>query len=96
MVKDKLIIDGCTFTVALENNVAEVNALLNVSATCERKDENLKTLVFLGSHSPFSNLHPCQFTVDNVTYNSVEQFIQSSKAMFFDNDVLNSKIMKGD
>ena len=50
-------------------------------------------MIFLGPHSPFSNMFSATFTVDNVEYGSTEQFIQASKAALFDDDVTHSRIM---
>ena len=86
--RDKLVIDGHTFTT---NNIEDVNRVLDVKSTCERSDEN--KILFLGSHSPYSNLHPVNFQVNNVQYNCSEQFIQSEKAKLFDDDVAQSRIM---
>ena len=93
LVKDKLIIDGQTFTVAPENNVNNANALLDVTSTCQRSDSSNQVMIFFGSHSPFSNLHPCTFRIDNITYNSVEQYLQSQKAAAFDDDCIQMQIM---
>ena len=73
MSKDKLIINGKTFSSAPVCNISEANNLLNVKYTCERTDQS-KTL-FFGSHSPFSNLFLSEFTIDNVKYNCVEQYL---------------------
>ena len=42
--------------------------------------------------SPFSNLYAAKFSVDNITYNCVEQLIQCDKARLFDDDVAVFKI----
>ena len=93
MTRDRLIIDGHTYTVAPVNNVNEVNALLDLPSTCQRFDDKLGTLLFLGSHSPYSNLYSCHFVIDNINYNSIEQYLQSEKAKLFDDDQSCSKIM---
>ena len=91
--KDKLVIDGKFFTASGPNcNLHEVNAFLDTSATCQKSDEN--TVLFLGSLSPLSSMYSTQFTMDNVTYNSTEQFIQSQKAALFDDDLSHAMIMK--
>ena len=94
LVKDRLTIDGRTYTVAPVNNVYDVNAIIDLPATCQRFDDQTGTLLFFGSHSPYSNLYPCSFVLDNVKYNSVEQYLQSEKAKLFDDDVVAAKIMK--
>ena len=90
MSKDKLIINGKVYSAAPRNNLGEVSALLNIQSTCQRSNES--TTIFLGSHSPFSNLYGCNFYVENIQYNSVEQYIQSQKASLFDDDTTHSRI----
>ena len=86
--KGKLNIDGAFFTCDTIENIPEavVKELKN-----EKKDET--NLVFFGPQSEFSNMHPIQFSVDNVTYYSSEQYIQSKKANLFNDDATEQKIM---
>ena len=63
LVKDRLVIDGKTYTVAPENNLAELNQILDVTTTCQKTDTNIGVTVYLGSHSPFSNLYQCNLTI---------------------------------
>ena len=51
-------------------------------------------LLFLGSHSIFSNLYPCKFQIDNICYNSVEQYLQCQKAATFDDNLSQTRIMR--
>jgi ribA/ribD-fused uncharacterized protein len=44
---------------------------------------SLLVVGFQGKRDPFSNLYLCEFEVDGVKYNSVEQYFQSSKALMF-------------
>ena len=90
--KDRLIIDGHTFTAGPNNNVSEANKFVNVVSTCERSNDS--TIVFLGSLSPFSNLYKTKFTIDNVSYNSAEQYIQSEKASVFGDYATQARIMQ--
>ena len=92
MSKDKLIINGKTISAGPISNVMDVNALFDVPSTCQRTDET--TIAFLGSHSVFSNLHDCNFVVNNTKYCSSEQLIQSEKAALFNDDIIQAKIMK--
>ena len=87
--KDKLFIDGTAYTAT---NITEANKVIDVPGTCQRSD-NDKTL-FFGIHSVFSNLHPAQFRVENISYNCVEQMIQGQKAAYFNDDVTHAKIMR--
>ena len=92
LTKDKLVIDGKSFMVSgPDANLQEANDLLDISASCERRNED--TILFLGSHSVLSNLHYSPLCLDNTRYNSVEQYYQSEKAMLFDDDRTHSKIM---
>ena len=74
------------------SNINEINKVLNVTSTCQRSDDNV--MLFLGTHSPLSNLLSADLSIDNVKYNSSEQYIQSQKAMLFDDDVTHARIMK--
>ena len=92
LAKDKLVINGHTFTAAPISNIHEINTFLDIASTCERMDQN--KILFLGSHSPFSNLHHSPFRVNNTMYNCAEQYIQSGKAALFNDDVAHAKIMQ--
>ena len=73
------------------NDISEVNNLLDIKKTCERSDQ--EKLIFLGSLSPFSNLHPATFRINNTEFSSSEQYIQSEKAKLFNDDIAHSRIM---
>ena len=92
LTRDKLVIDGKTFTVAPIANLTEVGNLVNVPGSCQCSDD--EKIIFLRCHSVFSNLYPSQFSIDNVTYNCVEQRIQSAKAALFNDDQLHHHIMR--
>ena len=89
--KDKLIVNGKTYT-SQSADVSEFNKLLDLSATCQQKNE--LCIIFQGSHSVFSNLHRAPFKMDNITYNSNEQYIQAGKASLFNDDRSHSRIMR--
>ena len=90
LVRDKLVIDGKIYSAAPVNNISEVSSALDLPATCQRS--NSDTILFLGSHFPFSNLYGCTFSVNNIKYNSVEQYIQSQKASLFEDDAAQARI----
>ena len=90
--KDKLIIAGRTYSVAPTNNLDELGGVLNVANICQHSND--ETIIFLGSHSPFSNLYHSSLVIDNETYNSVEQHVQSAKAGLFNDDITQAKIKK--
>lgn len=92
MVRDKLIIDGKSFSVAPINNLHELLKEILPSETCERRD--LNTIVFLGPHSVFSNFHQANFKDGGVKYNCAEQMIQAEKAALFNDRSSLEKIMK--
>ena len=92
LTRDKLYIDGKPYEVAPTPNYLEVNKLIDIPGTCQKADA--EKIIFLGCHSVFSNLHYSPFTIDNVSYNCVEQRIQSAKAELFDDDVSHAKIMR--
>ena len=74
LTKDKLVINGVVYQVTDLNKLPiEVRSKLE----CEKQDE--EKLVYFGPQSPFSNMHLCNFSVDNVPYNSVEQFFSKSE-----------------
>ena len=72
--KDRLIIDGHIFTT---DDIQDANMLQYLPSTCQRSDDD--KAVFLGLHSVFSNMFPCEYTIENTKYNSAEQFIQSER-----------------
>ena len=86
------MIDGRTISVAPVNNLSDPNGIIDVKATCERTDT--EKVLFLDSHSPFSNLHLTQFNIEGTTYNCCEQFIQGEKARIFNDDISHAKIMR--
>ena len=91
LTKDKLIIDGQTFTVAPVTNLLDAAKLVDLQGSYQHANE--EKIVFLGCHSVFSNLYRASFTLDNVVYNCVEQRIQSLKAGLFNDDQLQAKIL---
>ena len=91
---DKLVIDSQVFTVAPINNLNKLPAELNPRKVAERENES--TLAFFTQSSPFSNFHKAPFTTDGVKYSCCEQYIQSQKALIFDDENTLGKIMKCD
>src|SRR5947209_19865319 len=43
---------------------------------------------------PFSQWHPCQFTIDGKVYNCAEQYMMEQKALLFDDRETAAKIMR--
>ena len=91
MTKDKLIVNGKTYSAGPVSNIHELSETLCLSDSCQQS--NVEKTVFQGIHSVFSNLHPCSFRLNNITYNSVEQYFQSEKAKYFNDDRTQAKVM---
>ena len=54
---------------------------------------NSTTIAFQSKWSELSNLYPCKFNLEGVTYNSVEQYFQAQKAQFMSDDTAQKLIM---
>lgn len=74
---DRLIISGKTYTV---DNIEELPQELKPENICIEKEDNYS--FFFGKECPLSNFYPSVFVVDNIEYNSGEQFLQKTKASF--------------
>ena len=94
LTKDELIINKKVITAGPNSNLSDVANIIDPSSICQRTDGDNKTLLFLGSLSPFSNLYQSKFCINNVKYSRVEQYLQSEKAALFDDDATHYKIMK--
>lgn len=46
----------------------------------QANDNQEKFTFFWGKTSPFSQMHPAEFTIDDVTYNCAEQYMMYHKA----------------
>ena len=66
-------------------NVHTLPAKLGPSEVTSVSDEH--SLGFFGELNPFSNFHPCSFSLDGVDFHSSEQFIQVKKAEFFRDEI---------
>ena len=54
---------------------------------------NDRSLGFFGGLNPFSNFHPCQFSLEGIDFHSTEQYIQIKKAEFFKDEVAKERII---
>ena len=54
---------------------------------------NDNSVAFFGELNPFSNFHPCQFSLEGLDFHSTEQYIQMKKAEFFRDDVAKERIL---
>ena len=91
LVADKLIILGQTFTVAPIRNLDKLPSDLDPIKTAQKEDEN--SLAFFTRASPFSNFHDAPFQLKGKMYQCVEQYIQSQKALLFNDEVAYNRIM---
>ena len=85
---DRLILKGKPFTVF---NLNQLPDELNVFKVTTKEDQS--TLVYFGELNPLSNFYPASFSLDNVNYISSEQYIQASKAKYFEDHDCYNKIL---
>ena len=88
LVEDTLIIQGIRYNVNMLHLLPAELSGFNASSR-----SSLNTLGFFGELNPLSNFHPCQFSVEDTEYHSLEQFIQCEKAKFFGDRNMSSKIL---
>ena len=62
--------------------------------SAQKMDEQY--LAFHGEWSPFSNFHHSPFNIEGQSYHSAEQWIQSRKALLFDDSYTANLILKAD
>ena len=74
-----LVIQGKKFTC---DNIHQLPEKLS-GFNCTSKS-NEDRICYFGELNPFSNFHPCVFEVAGVRYSTSEQFIQHTKAQFFE------------
>ena len=72
-------------------NLHTLPADLDTVAATSKSNETV--LGFFGELHPFSNFHPCKFSWDGIDYNSSEQFIQTKKAEYFDDNIAREHIL---
>ena len=75
---NSLIIKGRTYNTG---NLSQLPQNLSGYAVSSKSDQ--ETIGFFGELSPYSNFHPCTFTLDNIMFHSSEQYIQYQKAKHF-------------
>ncbi len=52
-----------------------------------------KFTFFWRTNSPFSQWHPCKFVIDEIKFNSAEQYMMFKKALLFKDDEIAEKIL---
>ena len=85
---NSLIVKGRTYTTG---SLSQLPLDLSGYAVSSKSDD--QTIGFFGDLSPYSNFHPCTFTLDNTTFHSSEQYIQYQKAKYFGHTLTASKIL---
>lgn len=88
---DKLSIDGKLYR---HDEMEKLPDGLRPDQIATRVANNMT--LFFHKESPFSNFHPAKFVIDGQSYSSAEQFFQSKKAEYFNDDLTRSKIMATD
>ena len=83
--KDKVVIKGKDYDMS---NIHDLPEDLNAFKVTSK--ENDEVVGYFGELNPLSNFFPASFTLNNHSYISSEQYIQSSKAQYFgDIDIFN-------
>ena len=88
MEDDKVVIKGKHYGL---DNLDELPTDLETFKITSK--ENQDVIGFFGELNPLSNFHPAKFTIDDKTYHCSEQFIQESKALFFNDQENADRIM---
>ena len=83
-----LVIQGKKFT---RDNIHQLPEKINGFQCTSKSNED--TICYFGELNPLSNFHLCVFEVAGVCYNTSEQFIQHTKAKFFDDAKMVNAIM---
>ena len=86
--EDKIVLKGRRYDV---NTLNQLPDELNVFKVTTR--ENVSTIGYFGEINPLSNFYPTPFTHEGVRYISSEQFIQASKAKYFNDADTHNQIM---
>ncbi|MCG8623874.1 MAG: NADAR family protein, partial [Proteobacteria bacterium] len=86
---DNLIIKGKSYSVYDVHKLpSDINGFKATSKTSNQ------ALCFFGELNPLSNFHNCNFVVNGKSYHSTEQYIQHTKAMYFDDKETADSIMQ--
>ena len=81
--EDKLIINNGVYNV---NSLHKLPEGLDLATIWGSSDSNI--LAFWHRESPFSNFYPSTFSIENITYSSVEEYFQCQKAEACDREDL--------
>ena len=89
LVDDSLILNGSKYTIDNIHCLPE-----EVAAYKAAQKSNDTHIAFHDEFSPYSNFHPCQFTVNHHIFHCSEQFIQYQKALMFGDSATANEILK--
>ena len=73
------------------HNICDLPEELSGHKVTSRTGNNI--IGFFGELNPMSNFHKCDFIVDNIRFGSTEQYIQYTKARYFENKDLAQRIL---
>ena len=85
---DRVVIQGKDYTL---NNLHELPDDLNAFKVSSKSSDD--TIGFFGEINPLSNFHPAKFRLNGQQYISSEQYIQATKAQYFNDLETYQKIM---
>ena len=88
---DKLIVEGVKYSM---ENIGELPTEIAAFKAAEKSNDS--HIVFHGELSPYSNFHPCKFTLDNIVFPTAEHYIQYQKALIFGDSVTANNILKSE
>ena len=83
---DQLVIHGKRFSLENLHNLPKELDVFKITS-----QSNNNTIGFFGELNPLSNFHPCKFEINGIQFHSSEQFIQYTKAMFFNDLEMSNK-----
>ena len=86
LVADKLIYKGRAYTL---NTISSIDFDLEDLSTSTSQN----VVAFAGRYSVFSNLYPCQITIDGQQFSSNEQFFQYQKCKEAGRDDVAAKVL---
>ena len=86
---DSLILNGSKYTIDNIHSLPE-----EVAAYKAAQKSNDTHIAFHSEFTPYSNFHPCQFTVNHHIFHCSEQFIQYQKALMFGDSATANEILK--
>ena len=85
---DRVVIQGKDYSL---NNLHELPEDLNAFKVSSKSTDD--AVGFFGEINPLSNFHPAKFTLDGQQFISLEQYIQTTKAYYFNDLESYQKIM---